>query len=1277
MKNSIFIDQLKGQGQNKKSVKLSKHLIRKMEYIFGHDFSNILIHEGTEVSMMCAKAFTYGDNIYFAEGMYNPETRSGLELLVHELAHVVQQREGRTNHCKSTYGIVHDQLLEKEADEKAAQVVETIFINKLFLKKKVCREISIIKPVIQCKFPDYDSVEDVMGEMKSIESDVQYDFTVDNPETKEYISYLFGSNKSYDIDDLMYLCNDDLIKFQNLKKAVRHLEINYRRKKAIQSTLIFDQVMGQHYTKLRGEQLREIDYDLWLSYEYGLQTTRNLTVAPTGLRLYNKYSAVYLRDDPDFERLQRENRVLTKLSIKKMESDSLYSDFCNADEHSYYFVNSKLIEKKIKYYNSNWVPHSFYQLSHGIYHMKVHNLNTNFNMGYNRTYTLEKLLKHLGANPSSFQAIKELHTIHFADQDGEINNYAILTNLLNCNAYNTINKLAGDDSTPHVIVFRLILELLSGLLYFENPTYKNDIDKFNKFKTSKVIQSALLKIINILDLISVSANHDTNFTRYFELFINELHLIVIVTQLYDKESVTKLIKNVYLDRIPKLKSDKASLKAHISLDSSGMGALSTAVIAVLSDYNNACLIKRISIHKDYYEFKDILHDRNIANQNSNLENIGIFTATINPSTPYRGNTTIQSIIDAIITRAENTAFQFITLIIDITIEIDGGENDSQLNKLVLGLADLIKAGKVNLIFAKSFQKYASFGCSKIMSGMVMAINNGDDKFAKSNSFIQDIHDEEFIQFDENQLLCYFLQNAADFELKLIQKASDNANFLHNYWKNNNSMQGFPENLMQFQPGLPFIMEKPLFFSDPKYQYHLNTQFFLQDLGLERRDSFSFMNSSFLIIKKNFGRFTIGQESESRLLEKFYALMVVPKSNRIPTLQLVATVNHDFIKNAIQSFVNTTDKIDNKIASLLHMAYVLLIDNLLNELHQLYKDYFPDSNAPITDEMRSQLIINWMKIFIKLPINTINTEQTTWTLLTDVPAYQLAKFFINDVPNNKFSQLNASIKTKLTEQTLQRLDLDSLIYVWTEIIKKGELEKAKVVYQLVDEHFYMYEFTSDVHSTLEDEEHLKMIPEGTCELLKELENCTYMLRYFCRADILSKTRGQIELTENQIGVILQKARFEKGEYWLGSTALRTLQNVYEFPKEIINKLKVTIYEKNILDVPDFKEKLKKENLGIALSDLQKFQIIGCSKQKVIKDRGLLVDDILGTAYMTTLRQYDDILYQMRTVMGEFVIDEAEQRGEQFQQFIAQQKMLRTQIHNAEICYEEFREGLEVV
>lgn len=94
-----------------------------LERAFDADFSAVRIHEGPEANALGAVAFTKGADIYFSHGRYSPYERRGLELLGHELAHVVQQSQGRVRATTQAKGaeINDDPALEREADEWGAR----------------------------------------------------------------------------------------------------------------------------------------------------------------------------------------------------------------------------------------------------------------------------------------------------------------------------------------------------------------------------------------------------------------------------------------------------------------------------------------------------------------------------------------------------------------------------------------------------------------------------------------------------------------------------------------------------------------------------------------------------------------------------------------------------------------------------------------------------------------------------------------------------------------------------------------------------------------------------------------------------------------------------------------------------------------------------------------------------------------------------------------------------------------------------------------------------
>lgn len=69
---------------------------KRMEGGFQSDFSGVRLHYGEHAAdlneQLQARAFTFGQDIYFGRGEYRPDTPQGDKLLAHELAHTVQQR---------------------------------------------------------------------------------------------------------------------------------------------------------------------------------------------------------------------------------------------------------------------------------------------------------------------------------------------------------------------------------------------------------------------------------------------------------------------------------------------------------------------------------------------------------------------------------------------------------------------------------------------------------------------------------------------------------------------------------------------------------------------------------------------------------------------------------------------------------------------------------------------------------------------------------------------------------------------------------------------------------------------------------------------------------------------------------------------------------------------------------------------------------------------------------------------------------------------------------
>ena len=83
------LNHLQGGGQT-----MPTGLRNIMERGFGQDFSHVRLHTDKDAATLSssihAKAFTHGNDIYFNNGQYSPNTSEGQKLMAHELTHVVQ-----------------------------------------------------------------------------------------------------------------------------------------------------------------------------------------------------------------------------------------------------------------------------------------------------------------------------------------------------------------------------------------------------------------------------------------------------------------------------------------------------------------------------------------------------------------------------------------------------------------------------------------------------------------------------------------------------------------------------------------------------------------------------------------------------------------------------------------------------------------------------------------------------------------------------------------------------------------------------------------------------------------------------------------------------------------------------------------------------------------------------------------------------------------------------------------------------------------------------------
>jgi hypothetical protein len=102
---------------------LESDVRRELQTWVGRDLSGVRIHDGAEADTSArelhAAAYTVGSSVVFGHGRYLPHTPAGRRLLVHELVHVVQQREAAS--ILPMVGQPHD-ASELAAERVAARV---------------------------------------------------------------------------------------------------------------------------------------------------------------------------------------------------------------------------------------------------------------------------------------------------------------------------------------------------------------------------------------------------------------------------------------------------------------------------------------------------------------------------------------------------------------------------------------------------------------------------------------------------------------------------------------------------------------------------------------------------------------------------------------------------------------------------------------------------------------------------------------------------------------------------------------------------------------------------------------------------------------------------------------------------------------------------------------------------------------------------------------------------------------------------------------------------
>ncbi|MBL6449394.1 DUF4157 domain-containing protein [Fulvivirga sp. 29W222] len=176
---------------NKGSGGLPEVVKGKMEGAFGASFEDVKVHSNSsQAKQIGALAYAQGNDIHFAPGQYNPHSVKGQELIGHELAHVVQQRQGRVKATTQAKGLVvnDDPVLEQEADSMGYKAARNQAVSGGVTVQKKAQDDVVQKNEIEGPWNKGDPVHENLTLQSLIKAGVvPKDASLDDEEVFEYI----------------------------------------------------------------------------------------------------------------------------------------------------------------------------------------------------------------------------------------------------------------------------------------------------------------------------------------------------------------------------------------------------------------------------------------------------------------------------------------------------------------------------------------------------------------------------------------------------------------------------------------------------------------------------------------------------------------------------------------------------------------------------------------------------------------------------------------------------------------------------------------------------------------------------------------------------------------------------------------------------------------------------------------------------------------------------------------------------------------------------------
>eukprot|EP00698_Gefionella_okellyi_P011227 TRINITY_DN2954_c0_g1_i1.p1 TRINITY_DN2954_c0_g1~~TRINITY_DN2954_c0_g1_i1.p1 ORF type:complete len:752 (+),score=121.87 TRINITY_DN2954_c0_g1_i1:446-2701(+) len=475
-------------------------------------------------------------------------------------------------------------------------------------------------------------------------------------------------------------------------------------------------------------------------------------------------------------------------------------------------------------------------------------------------------LEHVGATVSLFQVSKRLHSSVSVPTKCAVD----LSLIYQRASFRTLRSVAWNRHIGASSVCAVVVQLLSGL---------QSLAHHERFQTD-FVHNVLQYLGALIDALALYRNDALRASRLYEVICEELFLLLSYVRPYTVLD--------YCGAVTHLQRTRGTFVPNCTplhmLCTSGMDAITTACVAAIRLHEGAGMVvgfTRLSPFLDYGEVHEV---------------IGLQTSDdgcVVIATPNASTTAVLLDLDALWSKVQELCSRllFVTLILDLTIET----SENQLRALFEQVAPLVNARKLNIMLCKSYQKYATFGCGKIMAGNLTVINNGAPHFLACRQTVERANElQSWMDMDECQLLVFMLLQCHIQELMLVRRAALNATVLREFC-------GLSGKRAESSCSLPFVHVDKSCAADFQDETSVNRRHpfrrlkicqLVEQLDIEDRDTFGSLNTSQLSLPTTL-RMNTGFESPARIVEKCYAVgkFVVSSSSAVSVITMETILRH--------------------------------------------------------------------------------------------------------------------------------------------------------------------------------------------------------------------------------------------------------------------------------------------------------------------------------------------------------------------------------------------------